>query len=102
MDEIELARQREANGVATEVDRWRLRRVDRMVTKDMSGQLDSYFVSTDDGLEQQNAIYRDMADALDLVARSMERQIRALEREVSELKGELRALRQAKIWRPGE
>jgi len=108
-DGIEQSRRRVALGLGDALDEWRLRvteRHEQIIRKDMSGAIDSYFVHSDDTLQDDvvRNIYVDVAEGIDRLGTNLSNQIRALEREVSELRGELKALRgeRSKLWRPGD
>jgi len=94
------ARMRELEGTSDELDRWRIKAAERAeqrdyVQKDMySRELEIVRKINDSALvEQESEIYRDMADALDILGRALHEQIRKLEIQIAELRGELKGLR---------
>jgi hypothetical protein len=91
--QIAWARMRQAEDADDALDRWRIAAAERqaqreIVTKD--AKLDTTFVHDDDA---ESAIYRDVADAIDMLGNCFRKQIKDLRVEVAELRGQMCALR---------
>src|SRR5215510_11163432 len=104
-DDIAMARSRIANGQGDVLDEWRVKRAERVVTKDISA-LDIVYKQNDDAIDAwgewfDGEMKARWVDPIGDVVAEMSRELRAafvkqmreLEIQVAELKGELRAMR---------